>query len=74
MNCKICFENFNHKERIPITLMLCGHSVCLDCLAELKQQIYQCPLCRAEIISEKPNYAFLEFLETTQFVYYSILI
>jgi hypothetical protein len=53
MECKICFEHFNTLLRRPITLMLCGHTVCQQCVNELKkQQNKLCPTCRKEIQNE----------------------
>lgn len=52
--CPVCFEQYDDKERKPITL-LCGHSLCISCLTEIEQisrrgrDPPQCPLCRDDI-------------------------
>lgn len=62
--CKICLIEYNSTNQKPITLMLCGHTFCLNCVNQLKTlKEYICPTCREEIISEKPNYALLDTLE-----------
>ena len=58
MECKICFEHFNTSLRKPITLMFCGHSICQQCLNELKKQHEKllCPACRKEVQNENIKY------------------
>ena len=34
--CKICFESFSF-ERKPMIILQCCHSICLNCLDELKK-------------------------------------
>ena len=64
MNCKICFENYNSNHQ-PVTLMPCGHSICLPCLQSLEyaHSFAVCPHCRCEIFCSKPNYDLIEVLE-----------
>ena len=60
--CKICFENYSHNRK-PMIIMLCCHSICLNCLNELKKQShFICPLCREQIVNFKPNYAIIDAL------------
>ena len=60
-SCKICFEKYDVTYRKPTILMLCAHTICNICLKGLKN--YECPTCRDEIISTKPNFALIEQLE-----------
>ena len=62
-SCKICFEKYDVTYRKPTILMLCAHTICNICLKGLKN--YECPTCRDEIISTKPNFALIEQLEIT---------
>lgn len=65
MNCKICFETYNSFHQ-PVTLMPCGHSICLPCLHSLEYtqpSSTVCPQCRCEIFCSKPNYDLIEVLE-----------
>ena len=34
MKCSLCGEQFNEKSKIPMLLPDCGHSYCLQCIAE----------------------------------------
>lgn len=69
MSCHICFERYDLKDHKPITVMLCGHTFCCMCMNELKKgHDYKCPLCKSEIVNEKPNYSIIELLEENQLV------
>ncbi len=67
MNCQLCFQMFSISESIiPITLMMCGHTLCSKCVSNtLKQNGYtRCEICGEEIVNEKPNYCVIEYLKT----------
>ena len=38
MNCKGCSLAYDTKDRKPIVLVGCGHSICQLCVAQLKEQ------------------------------------
>ena len=60
-SCKICFENYDLTYRKPTLCMLCAHTFCNICIKGFRN--YECPTCREEIISTKPNYALIEQIE-----------
>jgi len=48
LDCEICEENFDHKDRRP-RFMRCGHSLCSECIArslEKNEGKLNCPFCR----------------------------
>lgn len=64
MNCKICYEKYDKENHKPITLMPCGHSLCTNCLVELKKQfLVICPACRNAVSCDKPNYDLIDLLD-----------
>ena len=48
--------------------MMCGHSICLKCLIQLKfsPSFTSCPLCQKYIVDKKPNYSLIKSLENKQ--------
>ena len=60
--CEICFESYNLNERLPITVMQCGHTYCLLCLSDLQKFDHRCPKDREPITNQKPNYALIDVL------------
>jgi len=44
--CPICLSHFDNRQHIPKIIPSCGHSVCLPCLQQLLQEVYNpcCPL------------------------------
>ena len=65
MKCDICFECFNTNFRKPMTVMQFGHTFCLKCLDNLKNYEYKCPKDREPITNQKPNYALLDLLNSS---------
>ena len=35
LSCKICFEPYNHTDKIPRILPKCGHTFCSACLEKI---------------------------------------
>lgn len=44
LNCPRCRNPFNTMNRIPKMLFMCGHTICNQCLLDLKdsEQVYIC--------------------------------
>lgn len=44
LNCPRCKNSFNTMNRIPKMLFMCGHTICNQCLNDLKdsEQVYIC--------------------------------
>ena len=64
--CPVCFNQYNDNEYKPITL-LCGHSLCIICLTQLKtmRATAKCPICRMIIAdrnleSPKPSFSLMD--------------
>ena len=57
MECKICFEKYNEKERKPKIITSCGHTFCEYCLRKLTK----CPTCVRQIAGTMTNYDTLDF-------------
>ena len=60
MQCPICYEGFNGKDRLPV-LLSCGHSFCKQCIDAGGSHLQKCPHCRKPITQAKddllPNHA-----------------
>jgi hypothetical protein len=63
MNCKSCLNEFNLSKEKPVTLLLCGHTICLKCAQTKLANEKRCPFCMEEILLFKSNYAMLDILE-----------
>lgn len=59
MNCKICYNAYDHSIRKPFMLS-CPHTFCLSCINELKRN--SCPTCDNEIKYKNPNIALLSLI------------
>ena len=49
--CYICYEKFDVASKFPM-LSNCGHTICKDCLINLKvisTKSYECPLCKKRV-------------------------
>ena len=66
MYCNICYEKFDLNSHKPVIIMMCAHTFCSKCLHKLTKDSELCPVCKGEIISMKPNYSIIEFLEEKQ--------
>ena len=42
--CHICYENYNKKERKPLTSK-CGHTLCRECATNIICSSQKCPFC-----------------------------
>ena len=62
MECRICFEKFNKTTHKPMVIN-CGHSMCSECVANIKKFKPLCPTCRMLITSETQNFALFELLD-----------
>lgn len=63
--CPICLKNYS-KECRPVVLQPCGHGGCTECIETL-QSIHDesnCPICRENIISHRPNYDLREITDS----------
>ena len=58
MKCKICEVNFNNINRLPIVLLVCGHTFCRECI--LKFKLWLCPLCRSNICGTQKNFLIMD--------------
>lgn len=57
MECELCYEDFNHCERLPKVLQKCGHTFCETCVSQiLKHNELSCPYCRYKIVIGKDEY------------------
>jgi tripartite motif-containing protein 21 len=68
--CGVCFKQYNHSEKKPLSLP-CGHTFCLECLRQInKHSIIKCPFDKiAHHVSADNlpvNYAVLTALPITQ--------
>ena len=62
MDCRVCFENFNHFKNKPRLIISCGHTFCEYCLNRLQIQI--CPECRSSINGTVVNYAIFNLIQS----------
>ncbi len=44
LNCEVCYDVFNEKERKPLSLVSCGHTFCSSCISKLTSRL--CPICK----------------------------
>lgn len=58
--CEICFENFNEKDHLPISLFPCGHTFCDYCVKNLNNQI--CPACNQKFEKRAKNWAIINLI------------
>lgn len=59
LDCRGCALSFNASNRVPKSLVPCGHSLCCECTDKLKS----CVECKQEIQSLIPNYELIKFLQ-----------
>ncbi len=59
LDCKGCALSLNASNRVPKSLVPCGHSLCCECTDKLKS----CVECKQEIQSLIPNYELIKFLQ-----------
>lgn len=55
--CPISLDTYNDKERKPIVLVPCGHSICEECLEKLTNKV--CPVDRKPFTSTTINYSLI---------------
>ena len=53
IQCDECKENFNKHNRVPKILPKCGHTLCLQCIKELKNGV--CPQCATRQTIDNPD-------------------
>jgi uncharacterized protein YbaR (Trm112 family) len=66
INCPICYDTFNDKDKIP-RILPCGHTFCQVCLLDLRtSNILTCPTCRKffspEVKSLIKNFTILDYI------------
>ncbi len=64
MNCKVCFNHFDHSIRRPFVLS-CQHTFCVSCINKLKST--KCPSCNMSITNKNLNTSLLEFLSESTY-------
>ncbi len=47
LDCSICLENLQD----PVTLVVCDHYFCFDCIKEWFKMNYSCPMCKSTDVS-----------------------
>ncbi|XP_051788288.1 RING finger protein 223-like [Erpetoichthys calabaricus] len=52
--CSVCLSPYDNAFKVPLKLLPCAHTFCLECLAQLclfmkPMQLLPCPLCRAPV-------------------------
>lgn len=60
-NCTICTEKYDDKLRLPVTNILCGHTLCDQCYKKLSKK--SCPQCGREIKNTTKNFEILNAIE-----------
>lgn len=72
MNCEMCSEVYDQFDRKPMTLIPCGHTLCLECVNKLKEstETNKCIQCQENIQEPRPSYAILKLLEQNILVDY----
>ena len=47
-NCHLCLRSYNKNSRIPRILILCGHTICAECIIQLldssPNKSFHCPI------------------------------
>ncbi|KAB7493916.1 E3 ubiquitin-protein ligase KEG [Armadillidium nasatum] len=63
--CGICFDEYESKEKIPMS-MKCGHTYCKLCIDELLSTNPECPSCRESISKSSivKNYGLLDVISS----------
>merc|ERR1719352_1006549 len=61
MECKICFVEFDLRDREPLVLP-CAHSFCKSCVNSLPRK--QCPTCREHFRTPQKNFVVLEIIQS----------
>lgn len=62
LECPICLEQYGPEDRRP-TSFPCGHSICIGCMRELRNN--ECPTCRAQIVKaiQQPAVSLMQVAE-----------
>ena len=66
IECSICFEKYNTKEKLP-RILTCGHTFCTSCLFKIKEKnqpdnLIKCPLdSKIEFDKKTSNNYFTNF-------------
>jgi hypothetical protein len=61
MKCKICLEDYNLINKIPIILVQCGHTFCHSCILQFK--FYTCAMCRTTITGLQKNFEIMDYVD-----------
>ena len=62
--CEVCFEHYNERKRVPISLFPCGHTYCESCVVSLNTN--QCPACKSAIQFQTKNWALINLIPRAQ--------
>lgn len=65
MNCKICFEKYDHSKRRPYCLLPCAHTFCADCLK--KSTFLTCPNCKSDVTGQSPNWELIQLVAESKY-------
>jgi hypothetical protein len=60
INCGICFEEYNHSNRVPMCLS-CFHTICYDCVLNIKNK--ECPYDKIKFEKYGKNYELLRVIK-----------
>ena len=68
--CKICFNNFNRTNEVPLILK-CGHSICANCARAIEKEMsIECPFCRCKTgqtsKTAPKNFCVLELIDSAK--------
>ena len=64
MNCKICFNQYDHSVHKPYMLS-CPHTFCISCINKFKTN--KCPTCSLKISAKHPNIELLELVPESMY-------
>ncbi|XP_069975479.1 trichohyalin isoform X2 [Penaeus vannamei] len=67
LQCNVCMEIYNTKERRPLVFPHCGHTFSQDCLKKIsRKKVFKCPFCRQDkdrFENLRVNHAIMELLD-----------
>ncbi len=70
LNCKICFNQFDHSKHKPYVLIYCTHTFCIDCIKKLKikeSTSFKCPTCSGLVSKINPNWTLLDSIPESNY-------
>jgi hypothetical protein len=69
LNCKICFNQFDHSKHKPYVLIYCTHTFCIECIQKLKskEDSFKCPTCSSQVSKINPNWTLLDSIPESSY-------